>query len=424
MALAGLGPEVLRGNRPLRRQTVLLLLLGLAAAGAGDGPAMDQEFASDGDGDGDSAEGATPLLKSSSRPVTESPSSQWNSAKEALPMRTKEEESSSGEELPSSRSSRPSTEAAAEELLGQEAFHQSSKALPDTSSGCPCGQSGCPCDLSAVKDLNQLLKPLGYDRCVDDGPCEMCGEFERLVAHCSTGQRQKVVCGRCSSPDSRLPFCLPGYRIFWSANRSSGPEEEQTALLPVDHENTTALGARRNPRLRAVAGPSAGVFYRSCGSKAAVERTESAASAALRPQAVLGDGSAEVFYFLAANAVVLALSAWSLWRQQREQWEQTMKGLYSSVGNAELPVASANAASAQKGAQNGAALLQCSAVATSSDWARKASERRPGVSEPGAKPDSIGRSIESVVSGAMSLTKSTAIEFAVMGQGTSSQKLK
>ncbi|CAJ1416771.1 unnamed protein product [Effrenium voratum] len=95
---------------------------------------------------------------------------------------------------------------------------------------------GCSCDLHLVEDLDAMMQGLGYDRCVDDGPCEKCGGVEMHAPYCSTGQRQKVICTRCSD-ESILPFCQPGYRIFWSSNESS-------------MDNLTA--------------PSAGLFLRSC----------------------------------------------------------------------------------------------------------------------------------------------------------------
>jgi len=223
------------------------------------------------------------------------------------------------------------------------------------------------CDLSAAgARLGSVMPALGYDTCLDDGACEECLEEEARVAYClPTGLRQRVVCAGCHSPNPPLPFCLPGNRLFWEAN--------STELVLA----RAAAAASRNSSSRVAA--SAGLFFRSCSSEGpprhflrggggggvvasssevdggvpaappttAEPPSPSAASAApppavaarvARPQKA-PDESMEVLSFLALNATLLAASGYSLRRQHRKQYEETMQGLYSHVG--EVPDAKA-----------------------------------------------------------------------------------
>eukprot|EP00434_Breviolum_minutum_P021488 symbB.v1.2.018962.t1/scaffold1533.1/size113312/5 len=175
--------------------------------------------------------------------------------------------------------------------------------------------AGCSCDLSALHGIDGLMQRLGYDRCIDEGACEQCTGQEALMPLCTrTGRRQKVICTRCQGAMSYLPFCESN-RIFWSLN--------YTANVSVE-------------------APSAGLFLRSCS----VPKTSRG-----RGHFFFGadgyEGSTEVIYFLCANALVLAASAWSLCRQQHQQWEKTMEGLYSCIEDG-IPSASVGSKSGGK----------------------------------------------------------------------------
>mmetsp|Transcript_13715 Transcript_13715/g.30318 ORF Transcript_13715/g.30318 Transcript_13715/m.30318 type:complete len:293 (+) Transcript_13715:96-974(+) len=262
---------------------------------------------------------------------------------------------------------------------------------------------GCSCDLSTIHGIDEFMQSLGYDRCIDDGSCEPCTEEELLTPPCSSGQRQKVICTRCQGMRSHLPFCGSGYRIFWSSNHSSAN----------------------------VSGPSAGLFHRSCGqegflkppsgSRNGVFTGDSPLDAEGTPETAKSEksggtsnsrhifrfggdgdeGSTEVLYFLFANALVLAASAWSLRRQQQKQWEKTMEGLYSCI---EEGIPSASAGSSSK---------------LEPPWRDpKGREIRSPSPEPsGPDPLSIGKSIESLADAVAKTTN------AMMGEGCA-QKTK
>eukprot|EP00435_Cladocopium_sp_Y103_P038518 s284_g10.t1 len=203
-------------------------------------------------------------------------------------------------------------------------------AFPREEPGTCC--PGCSCDLSTIHSIDDFMQSLGYDRCIDDGLCEQCTEEELLTPPCTSGQRQKVICTRCQGLRSNLPFCGSGYRIFWSSNHSSAN----------------------------VSGPSAGLFFRSCGQGLGPPSENGLSSeGTATSQSGYGtsksrhifrfggdgdEGSTEVLYFLFANALVLAASAWSLRRQQRKQWEKTMEGLYSCIEEG-IPSASVGSSS-------------------------------------------------------------------------------
>lgn len=265
---------------------------------------------------------------------------------------------------------------------------------------CRCGDRGCVCDLSVETDLDAVLLPLGYDQCVDDGDCVLCTEGEGHAVYClPTGRRQRVVCARCASPNAPLPFCLPGFKILWSTNRSAPALVEKPTF--ASNTNESRLGA------------SAGLFFRSCGTRASrtakprqglnqlaqpVSNRTGYASGELAvpmpPRLPIRDETAEILCFLAINLIVFTLSVCSLRRQQQEKWEQTMGDLYSHVGT------------------------------TSSRRDNKVERRSSGSNmEAGAVPEKIGRSIESL---ATSLSFSSRdLELAVFGEGQGSeQKMK
>lgn len=256
-------------------------------------------------------------------------------------------------------------------------------AFPKEGTCCP----GCSCDLSAMNGIDEFMQSLGYDRCIDDGFCEPCTEEELLTPSCSSGQRQKVICTRCQGMRSHLAFCGSGYRIFWSSNHSSTN----------------------------VSGPSAGLFHRSCGlSGDSLLEEKGAATASSGKSGGSGattksrhifrfggdgdEGSTEVLYFLFANALVLAASAWSLRRQQQKQWEKTMEGLYSCIEEG-IPSASAGSSKLEPPRRDPKGI------------------RSPSPEPSGPDPLSIGKSIESLADAVAKTTN------AMMGEGCA-QKTK
>ena len=195
-----------------------------------------------------------------------------------------------------------------------------------------CCRAGCWCDLSLHPSIDELMHGMGYDRCLDDGFCEPCSDFEMQAPHCkATGFRQKVVCLRCQGDGLYLPYCQTGYKLFWAANA------------------TFANGT--------LTGPSAGLFVRSCVKarsfhlepESQLEPESHSEPEISRPGRTTGrlhslrddgnEGLVEVLYFLAANALVLTTFAWSLRRQQQRQLEKTMEGLYACVEDG-LPASS------------------------------------------------------------------------------------
>lgn len=199
---------------------------------------------------------------------------------------------------------------------------------------CKCGQLGCMCDLSLEDNFGDVFLPLGYDTCVEEGGCEACSEREIHLAYCApTGQRQRVVCSRCSSSSTISHFCASELRVIWSSNASSAV----TGMSNLRASNVSK-------------GASAGLFFRSCGTRQS-SNTEAPLSPAVNgtvgPLASLpaqppGVGSrsvteetTQVLCFVAFNAAVLALTVRSLRRQQHAVMERTMEGLYSCVGATE-----------------------------------------------------------------------------------------
>lgn len=190
-----------------------------------------------------------------------------------------------------------------------------------------CRGAGCWCDLALYPFLDDLMHGFGYDRCLEDGLCEACGDIEREAPHCqATGYRQQVVCLRCQGDSLYLPYCQTGYKIFWISNAS----------------NVNASSAS----------PSAGLFMHSCSAASKAFRhsepevmeasvTEPEPRPERERERTTGrqyslhedgnEGLVEVLYFLGANALVLMTFGWSLRRQQRRQLEKTMEGLYSCI---------------------------------------------------------------------------------------------
>eukprot|EP00440_Ansanella_granifera_P075154 gb/GFBE01081562.1/.p1 GENE.gb/GFBE01081562.1/~~gb/GFBE01081562.1/.p1 ORF type:complete len:316 (+),score=49.38 gb/GFBE01081562.1/:1-948(+) len=273
---------------------------------------------------------------------------------------------------------------------------------------CKCAHRGCPCDLSTFASIGGLMQELGYDRCVEDGPCEECSEPERPAVHCAaSSHRQKVVCVRCLSASPQLPYCTSGYRIFWSQNRSGAANETE--------------------RMR---GSGASLFFRSCGTPRAPAKASHAlllrsppAARSLPPRRNDGDGeegSAEVMYFLFANAAVLAMSAWALWRQQQKRWEQTMKGLYACVEDGRPSAARASDTSGSNallsaGAPGVSSPPRWETKSKASDWRNAGSSSDPSP----VVPDSIGRSIESLAGAVGAVARSGS---SMMGEGRTKMK--
>lgn len=267
------------------------------------------------------------------------------------------------------------------------------------------------CDLASEDvQLGSFMPRLGYDTCMDDGSCDPCLDEEKSLAYCqSTGLRQRVICAGCHVPKPPLPFCLPGFRLFWQANAT----EMATAL--------TAVAAAGN----ASSAPSAGLFFRGCSGDDAAARhflrgplgdeedlgaamtlTEAtsaptAGGGSERPRPA-PDESSEVLLFIVFNAVLLAASAFSLKRQQHKQHEEINKVLYTLVGGAEPgPPAPRKEKERRRGDSLGASAAAASAASAA------------------AAPESIGRSLQAVAARA-----GNALELAVLGEGSKSLQQK
>jgi len=318
---------------------------------------------------------------------------------------------------------------------------------------------------------------MGYDTCLDDGPCEPCLEVEASSAYClRTGLRQRVVCAGCESPNAPLPFCLPGFRLFWRAN---------------DTELATAQAAAallRNASLHLPA--SAGLFFRSCsgdgvspsspepslaprpslrGSSGGRIADEGAGAAPPRPSGSAGgalpaalraapDESWEVLEFILLNALLLAASGYSLRRQQHKRLEETMQGLYSHVGegcaNGAAPSASSSGSGSGGGsvgggrppkakvskppearrpptltperrqagpssATSGASAGSAGSAGGGADQLPSGSPQPPGPTSAAVVPDMFGRSFSAAVAHA-----GNAIELAMEGSSGARQKMK
>jgi len=320
-------------------------------------------------------------------------------------------------------------------VAGEEWTGPSSVFNNEDGPSCRCGERGCMCDLSAAGDaLGPTMVSLGYDTCVDDGLCEGCLGAEAFAAYClPTSQRQRVVCAACQSPDPPLPFCLPGFRIFWQAN--------DTQRLALQALNETVR-----------VGTNAGLFYRSCGAGSAVKNSlrggaagsgnrgapkapaapdkadekpaPPAAQAVHRPGAPASqDESEQLLCFLALNIVVFLVSGYSLRCQQRKQLEQTMQTLYSHVGehapngvgpSSNSPVGSSAGASSHLAASRG-------------DSSSRQSKPSPGIAKDkrqsggalGAEPETLGRTISAAAARA-----GNALELAVMGEANAGSRAK
>lgn len=270
----------------------------------------------------------------------------------------------------------------------EEGFSRSADGEPS----CRCGDLGCMCDLSTAgaKEMESYMKSLGYDTCVDDGVCEGCLGAEAESVYCApTGQRQKVVCAGCNSPDPPLPFCLPGYKVFWVANETGG-----SALLV------------RNESART--GASAGLFHRSCGegpappkyalrgsaggnrpqigsgsaaqgAQGAVAEKTTSRSPQSTHRAAAPDESEQLLYYIALNLAILFAAGRSLRRQQQAKQEQTVENLYGHIGE-RIP--------SGDGPSGG-----CDSEASTPDSARKNSKSR---SLQALRSEPIGRSISAM----------------------------
>lgn len=315
-------------------------------------------------------------------------------------------------------------------VAGEEWTGPSSVFNNEDEPSCRCGERGCMCDLSAAGDaLGPTMVSLGYDTCVDDGLCEGCLGAEAFAAYClPSSQRQRVVCAACQSPDPPLPFCLPGFRVFWQAN-----DTQRVALQA------------RNETVRV--GTNAGLFYRSCGAGPAVPRhflrggaagsgnsgaskasatsdkanekpALPAAQAGQRPQ----DESEQLLCFLALNIAIFLASGYSLRCQQRKQLEQTAQALYSHVGehapNGGAGPSGSTSYSGSSPAVVGAPTGSPSPRRQQGEGSRQSKlsavipkEKRQSGGPLAAEPETLGRSISAAAARAGS-----ALELVVMGE--------
>jgi len=157
----------------------------------------------------------------------------------------------------------------------------------------------------ASADLDAILLPLGYDRCVSGGPCSACSKQELLddVAYCAlTWQREPLLCAHCGFYMGSAGFILDGTEQEEAPRELPPPRDVPQNLLRVCGADAPAAiwiahNASDNLAFSSSVSNDSTVeeFFRSCGRPAnsAPESTADITDTALVDEDMLIDSGAD-----------------------------------------------------------------------------------------------------------------------------------